>query len=836
MTVSKLEKNLKNLFEQYRIVFWYDGEQEFSDEFKALNLDSIEKVTCNGNPFYVKHLVSNEQSEQKFLLYFPHEQPKDQDNWLLDLQLAHKVYHSDPAGLVLQELGLPFELKPLVDNHKKFFDSKARNEKFLELYNPKDSYDQCLNKMLSVTFNTIEVDLQGQLLQFITQKANGKEDQIENELERFELRQFFWDKVAERYDYAVSEPSLYDFLLTIFKEHFPITRTGTNHHEAKILLSRWKQTKGIDESFKHLSKQVQEDLDIDQLVSGKPIDELVSDDLFERTDREILSSIVSLLLDEDISDERVQNICRIRSNKFWYSTFKPFYEAVEYASLLIHSIRDFDTNEIFFNSLEDGAKRYSESLYQVDFYYRKFVFNYRLSKQSSILKALADKIERMYSNDWLLNINQKWQHQVDTLETWPSTGRTAQADFYNQYVKPFVDKQQRVIVVISDALRYEAGRELFQKMISDHRFVEDDFSYMISSLPSYTQLGMASLLPYSKLEIKEGGDTVESDGNSTVGQQAREKILKQIPDIESAAISAEAYMEMHSKKEGRDFTKAHDLIYIYHNIIDKTGDDRDSEQRVFEAVEEELEYLINLLVRINTIMAHTNVLVTSDHGFLYQNEELHESDFAVSEVDGKVWKSNRRFVLGKGLKGNDSFTHFKGGQLGLQEDLDVLIPKSINRLRVRGAGSRFVHGGASIQEVLIPVMKVGYKAGRQAQLVEIDIIKKSDRISSNLLPVSFIQTEPVSDKVLPRTLKAAIYTEEGTKLSDEFKFTFDFESGSQRNREEKYTFHLSSAASEHYGEWIVLRLEEEIKGSSQWKKYKEFRYQLVASQPNDFDL
>ncbi|MEX2567506.1 MAG: BREX-1 system phosphatase PglZ type A, partial [Cyclobacteriaceae bacterium] len=782
-----------------------------------------------------KHLVTKEKPAQNFLLYFPHAQPKDAVNWLLDLQLAHKVYHSDPVGLILQELGLPFELKPLVENHKEFFNSQARNEKFLELYDEKDSYEQCLNKMLSVVFDTIEIDLQGQLLQFISQKAAGREDQIQKELERFELHDHFWDKVAERYEYAVPEPSLYDFLLVIFKEHFPLTRTGENHHEAKILLSRWKQTYGLDEIFKSFSKQVQDDLDIENLISGKPLDQIVSDDLFERTDREILATIVSRLLEEDISDERVQEIFKIRSNKFWYATFQPIYKAVEHAAIMIDLARGYFDKEFHFSSLEEGARLYSRDFYKVDYHYRKFVYHYRKSKQSSILKSLAEKVEKIYSNDWLLEINQKWQYIIDDLENWPTKGRTAQHDFYNQYIKAFVEKKQRVIVVISDALRYEAGRELFQNMISDHRFVEDDFSYMISSLPSYTQLGMASLLPHKAIEIKQGAETVECDGMSTVGQPAREQVLKKIPGIQSAAISAEEYMEMHSKKEGRDFTKAHDLIYIYHNIIDKTGDDRDSELRVFEAVEEELDYLVTLLVRINTIMAHTNVIVTSDHGFLYQHEALHESDFALSEIEGDIWKKNRRFVIGKGLTGNDALTHFKGDQLGLQSDVDVLIPKTINRIRIKGAGSRFVHGGASLQEVMIPVMKVGYKSGRKAQQVEIDIIKKSDRISSNLLPVSFIQTEAVSDKVLSRKIKAALYTENGTKLSDEFVFNFDFKSGAQRNREEKHTFQISSAASEHYGEWIVLRLEEPIKGSSQWKTYKEFRYQFVTTTAHDFD-
>jgi hypothetical protein len=41
--------------------------------------------------------------------------------------------------------------------------------------------------------------------------------------------------------------------------------------------------------------------------------------------------------------------------------------------------------------------------------------------------------------------------------------------------------------------------------------------------------------------------------------------------------------------------------------------------------------------------------------------------------------------------------------------VEVQIPKSINRLRLKGSGSRFVHGGASLQEVVIPVLKINKK-------------------------------------------------------------------------------------------------------------------------------
>ena len=75
-------------------------------------------------------------------------------------------------------------------------------------------------------------------------------------------------------------------------------------------------------------------------------------------------------------------------------------------------------------------------------------------------------------------------------------------------------------MIISDALRYECAKEL-SKVISyentDNRSFNVKEEFMISSLPSYTQLGMASLLPNNEVEIKSTDDTVYVDGKSSKG-------------------------------------------------------------------------------------------------------------------------------------------------------------------------------------------------------------------------------------------------------------------------------------------------------------------------------
>ena len=158
-------------------------------------------------------------------------------------------------------------------------------------------------------------------------------------------------------------------------------------------------------------------------------------------------------------------------------------------------------------------------------------------------------------------------------------------------------------------------------------------------------------------------------------------------------------------------------------------------------------------------------------------------------------------------------------------------------MRIRGAGSRFVHGGASLQEIVIPLVKIRKKKEDTTSQVEIDIIQSTDRITTNLLAVSFMQNELVSEQVLARKIRAGIYGKDEVLLSDLFVYTFDIEEGSERKREVKYRFQLGQKASEHYkNQTVKLVLEEEIKGGeNKWRHYKDFSYYLNISFTNDFD-
>jgi len=220
------------------------------------------------------------------------------------------------------------------------------------------------------------------------------------------------------------------------------------------------------------------------------------------------------------------------------------------------------------------------------------------------------------------------------------------------------------------------------------------------------------------------------DGQSSQGTANRIRILGQVSGLKATACKAEELMAM-AKEECRGLVRDHDVVYVYHNRIDATGDKRESEERVFEAVEETLQDLIRLVKKLAGANA-TNLVVTSDHGFIYQNRPIDESDYSGVDAAGDaILFRDRRFVLGKGLTPSPSLHKFSSEQLGLAGEMEVQVPKSINRLRLKGSGSRFVHGGASLQEVVIPVLKINKKRQSDISAVEVEIFRGASSVISS---------------------------------------------------------------------------------------------------------
>jgi uncharacterized protein (TIGR02687 family) len=830
--MDKIAQAITRLFEKHRIVFWYDKKQELRDEYESLLLPGVEMIELHNNEFNVKHLILREKPNQKFLLYHAGQQPDDLNNWLLDVLLAQGLFSADQVSLWMNELELSPSMWDLVQEHLEFFKNESRRISFKSRMSADDNHNMIRTKMLAVCVNTdVENRVESVLEILLVELAEDKHEKFDL-IQRCNLDTFLWSRLEAQFGYKSKSASVRDFAIGLFKSCYAqsLEEKSVFSQDALVFLKRWRDSIRYQTAFEKLSEECVEILGIKNDLENRDFRKLMDVDFFKLIDVKILDSLAAQIFNRTISAGDCAAFIWSRRNTHWYKHFADTYEALHYASQFINEVHSSDLR---MDSLSDGIRKYQNTWYRLDQYYRKFIIHIRASKQP-LLEKLIEQIDNLYSNNYLLTVNDNWQRFVDSAEIWSAAPVVSQADFFDRHIREYLGTKNKVAVIISDALRYEIGEELARVIQEEDRYTAE-LEPMLTTLPSYTQLGMAALLPHTEITVLKDG-TAQVDGQSATGTENRGKILRGTFKDGAAAITSSDLLNM-SRDDSREFAKANQVIYVYHNQIDAIGDDKKNEERVFEASQSALGEIVDILKKLAGANL-TNIIITSDHGFIYQNQSLAESDFAAKDVEGKqVDVRNRRFVIGNELKPNDSMKSFKASELGLTGDFQVMIPKSINRLRQQGSGSRYVHGGASLQEVIIPLIKVNKKRTSDISLVEVAIVTSSSAvITAGQISVAFYQTEPISGKLLPRQLRAGIYSQDGTPLSDIHILNFDLTSENPREREVRKQFVLSRKADDANNQTVYLKLEEPDPGTSYFKEYKTQSYQLRRSFTTDFDL
>ncbi len=831
--MEKIKHALLTHFDRHRIVFWYDDKKEFRTDFETLQLPDIEKIELTNNEFTIKYRLLRRQPDQKFLVYRHGPSPGDLDNWLLDIQLAHTEFRTDQVSIRLSELELGHEFIDIVTEHMDFFNASKRRTTLKNLLKPDDTPGSIREKMLAVCVNS--GPRQDEILESLLEElAENRDDKIKR-LQRSNLEPFLREQLKHAYGYQSDTTGIADFAGELFKACYAMGTGGQTNltNDALVFMKHWKNNKHNKTAFETLSHRFAELLDIERDLDQRDYRRLSELDYFELIDKKILADLVKNVSQRTISADDCAAFVRHRRRSHWYDRFQHLYQAVDAAARFIHTLNETDLS---MTSMTDGIQRYSQTWFKSDQLYRKFIYHVRKAGQPSLMGELTRQIENLYSNNYLMAVNDNWQRHVDAASKWEAPPFPSQKDFYDKWVRPFPGKDKKICVIVSDAFRFEIGDELMG-IIRRKKGFEVTMEPALSMLPSYTQLGMAALLPNSEITIADDQTgTVFIDGQSSRGTANRKKILDNARPGRAVALQAEELQKM-NRDQRRALIRAHDIIYIFHNRIDAVGDKRDSEDRVFEAVEATLSELDDIITKLSNDNTR-NLLVTADHGFIYQNHPIDESDFSQSTAAGeKVLFRDRRFILGKGLTEHPGLKTFHAADAGLTGDMEVQIPKSINRLRLKGSGSRYVHGGSSLQEVVVPVMRINKKDRSDISVVEVNIHRGATSvITTGQLSVVFSQSNPVDDKVQPRTLEAGIYTQEGELISDTHKLVFDLTSQNPREREINVRFVLTRKADSANGQDVVLRLNEKIKEMSHPREYKSVRYLMRRSFTTDFDF
>jgi uncharacterized protein (TIGR02687 family) len=826
---EKVQAALERLFQQHRLIFWYDDKAEMTNLFEDLQIPGVEKMNIENNEFELKHRLLIEQPLQRFLLYQPKEKPEDHENWLLDLLLSNYAFHTEASALYLQDLELPQEFKALIHQHEEFFANQKRINDLKALIETGDTENKIRLKMLAVIC-ACEPEWEKVWYALFAEALKQKQDKYKA-IEKYGLDRVLWETAEMKMNYKPATPAIKDLILQLIVDDFerciPDGKPMLNR-EAYLFVNRWKENTKARPLFRDWSLLMEQELGMEDIFQTIAPENLLAADTYAGVDKKLIIGIRDHILNNTLSNFTLQEWIEKRSMKFFFSDYTQIYSALSHAAELLDEIRKMDLK---IQSPEDGFEKYERQWFKIDRLYRKYIAASEQAEHQNILKSLTAHIEKAYGNSFLLKLGDNWQGVLDGMKSWDIEQIISQKQFYQNWVAPYVERDNRIFVIISDALRYESATELREMIIQEGGYTAK-MNAVLGSIPSYTQLGMASLLPHTHLTYNDQSDTVFADGVSTQGMNNRTKILQKKHEG-SIAIGAEDFLKMKSG-DGRDFIKPYNVVYIFSNLIDKMGDDKASEGKVFQATEDEFANLLKIIKHINNMNGY-NMIITTDHGYLYQHNRLDESDFTGFTPVGEVYKCSRRFVLGKELVANVSVQKWHGASIGFGDDTELLLPKSINRIRIQGAGSRFLHGGASLQEIVIPVLEINKARKSDIEQVEIDIISGSSNITSTTFGVSFYQKQAVAEKILSRQIKAGFYTASGKLISDVASLAFNSTNSDAAAREQQRSFIFNMNASKFNGQDVFLKLEESIEGTSQNKIYKSFTYRMMIAFSNEFD-
>ncbi|KPM01488.1 BREX-1 system phosphatase PglZ type A [Vibrio splendidus] len=828
MQVKQLEQGLEAKFNKAKVVFWYDSATSFSDKINEINLEGVVVLNmADESTLEVKKWILIDNPQQMYLLYFPFEEPKAEDNWLLDISLYSSQFYADQSSMLLNELGIKsMVLREHVKQREGFF-SQGRTASLKSRITEEENEESLDLKMISVlagvepNFNSILMELFKQQAVLFMGGGNDKPELI-SQMAKLNLLNSFWRLCEVNFAYVGEDKCVQDLLYKLFCTDFYIhlevpssekswavgnmLGSASGRASASAFMLEWRDSKRFCADYEMIERSVSNDLNIEQRCRSYSPASLQGCYTFEAVEQAVIRGLVQNLTN-DIDDRDVlvlhtsvvEKIISKRLSGHWSqekSVYAGIYLALKSAESLFLLRKKF-ADGFHYHSAKEMFIAYSNELFLFDHHYRLFnqYVDQVQSKNSDILRKIDSDIEALYVDWFLYELGVVWDkllEQDKAIDGWSKLSPRLQANFFAEQVKqPLTMKAaKRIFIIISDALRYEVAHELMLS-INTEKSIKANLKPMLGVLPSYTQLGMAALLPHKSLDYAAGSGVVMADGQSTSGTDSRNKILRSNGAIAVSAKDLSGW----TQKYGREFLKDESIVYVYHDTIDAIGDDGATEHKAFEACEQAVEEVTDLVKKAFKLSA-SRVLVTADHGFLFQQKGLSQPDkTGLGDSPSGAFVDKKRYILGRNMPEHELCWHGNISNTvpsASQSDVEFILPKGASRFHFKG-GARFVHGGAMPQEVCVPLLEVQQLRGKKAEQNEkekVGIIteKTTIRFVNQIEKVRFIQTNAVGDNFIARKVTAVIKDTQGKAVSSEETLLFDATSDSmnERTREAKF--------------------------------------------------
>ena len=500
--------------------------------------------------------------------------------------------------------------------------------------------------------------------------------------------------------------------------------------------------------------------------------------------KEILEK--KLMSDPDEVNDRMRNLALKFSA---HSDIQVVIKFIELVALYYEKVKTVGTLKL--NSPEEYLQKYVDKdngLYLADMFYRHSLEAYHdlIIKENPIEQTINDtknqldqeyaKLANVLNLEWLTCVMER-EDLFDSL----SIGK--QEDFFNK--ESNISTKQ--VVIISDALRYEVAAELMQELAKE-KHIATLVPYK-AMLPTETKYCKTALLPHRTLELQ--GAEMLIDGQVLVTTEQRTAHLARYKD---GAVCVKYEDVMNGDQTSNRELFKHPLVYIFHDVIDENS----HPQNPFEIIRScrtAINQLTALVKRLHATMNVANVVVTADHGFIYNDIRFEEKDkHSISEA---CIEKKTRYYLTNSMMQIDGIVKMpleKVSGITSSSPTYVAVPVGTNRLAAPG-GYNLAHGGAALQEMIIPVIRSRERQTDKTEKVGVSLMNHNLNMVSSRLKFHLIQSEAVSMTVMERKVVCQVFNGDNPVTIEKELLLNSADSANLNNRVFEVTLNLSKSVS-----------------------------------------
>jgi len=258
------------------------------------------------------------------------------------------------------------------------------------------------------------------------------------------------------------------------------------------------------------------------------------------------------------------------------------------------------------------------------------------------------------------------------------------------------ESKRPTAIIIADAMRFDLGMTLATRVNKEEGAERASVSAARTALPTVTALGMGMALPLPEKELH--ADLVDGKwqlrqavhaANLSIAEQRREWLRTQ------GKVAADALLTMADVQHGNVPTPQakRNRLVVFDDLIDKLGHDEELEAMGSEQV---MQRYLSAIAHLRD-KGWLRVLVVTDHGFMQWlgTEERN----VPPPVPGPAYSSRRALAYPEQVKLSGPQGLAPGGKWR------IAVPSGAASFRAYG-GLGYFHGGASLQEWIIPCIKI----------------------------------------------------------------------------------------------------------------------------------